>query len=950
MKQNVKMLYGTNNVYVRIIYVRKGVFLLVGKFKKFIYFPVALAFILMSLSFNVSCFFLPVNNVQVNATEEYTREVLINEIMASNGTVLRDWEGDYTDWIEIYNPSAFPVDITGYYLSDDLTDPLKWKFPTNSIIVGKGYMVVRASGKDTVGITGEIHTNFSIGREGEYLMLTSSDKASVVDMFEPVSIPRDFSFGRKPDGSETWVFFDKDGASPGATNNRSQASSGVIDSRLNPSFSKKGGFYTGDFVLSIADSSNIEIYYTLDGSEPTKNSLRYIEPLVIGKSSVLPGHPVQIIEKGVIPQYPISYIKTNPEEAADMMQWHKPEREIFKATIIKARAYAQNGDMSEVVTHSYFVDAKINSRYTFPVISLTMDIDDLFGYENGIYVPGKVYYDNGYGDSYWGTPNANYHQRGREWERPAFIEFFEPTGKLGFSLNAGVRIHGSGTKVLPQKSLRLYARKDYDIRDSFSYDIFSGATKTGTDELLADFRRLILRNGGQDFYRTIFKDMMLQSLIEHEAIDTQASRPAILFINGEYWGIQNIRERFDLHYLASNYNASAEDFVMVISTGSLDHGMPGDERHFKDMVSYVRNNDMAKQENYDYIKTQMDVENYIKYVAFQMNIGNHDWPSNNVNAWRYKTEYNPDAPYGLDGRWRWMIFDLDYGYGFKDVSYNALNNIILTEEEGSEKPDWSTHLFRGLIKNEEFKAEFINTMMDQLNTILKTDRVLESIDYHENLFLPEIGEHIDRWTKYPRPDINDWKGYVDRLRNYARARTENLYNHIDESFGTGKPVSLTLELNDTDTGLVKINNIEINGNTKGVEENVYPWTGRYFKNIPIKISAIAKPGYIFTGWEGMEGFESLILGKVQNGTESTITVNLQSDVTIKALFETDPDYSMEISSPSETISPSASDSFIESSDSTSKIEDGGENNSAGIIVIIFGAAGALLIGAFVKGI
>ncbi len=926
-------------------------------FKKFIFYQVIFTFVLIIISSNITVVsFLTFNN-DAKASEIFTLEVVINEVMSSNGETLRDWEGDYSDWIEIYNPSALPIDISGYYLSDNLADPLKWTFPSNSLIIGKGHMVIWASGKDTVGITGEIHTNFSISREGEYLMLTSPDKASVVDMLDPVFIPRDFSYGRHPDGSDNWEFFDKNNASPGKTNNRAQVSSGITNSNLNPVFSKKGGFFTSDFILSISGNSNSEIYYTTDGSEPTRDSVKYTDPLVIRPSSVLPGQIVQIIEKGVMPKYPISYINVTPQEAADMMQWHKPEKEIFKATIVRARAYSENGDISEIITHSYFIDGRINSRYTFPVISLTMDIDDLFGYENGIYVPGKVYYDKGYGDSYWGTPNANYHQRGRDWERPVFVEFFEPGGQLGFSINAGIRIHGSGTKVLPQKSLRLYARKDYDIRDSFAYDIFQGAKKTGTDESLTDFKRLVLRNGGQDFYRTIFKDMFLQSLIEHESIDTQASRPAIVFMNGEYWGIQVIRERFDLHYLALNYNADPENFVMVISTGSLDHGEPGDEKHFKNMVDFVKSNDMSTQENYDYIKTQMDVDNYINYVAFQMNIGNHDWPSNNVNAWRYKSEYNTKAPYGLDGRWRWMIFDLDYGYGFKDVSYNSLNNILLTEEEGSDKPDWSTHLFRGLIKNEEFKALFINTMADQLNTIVKTERVLESVNYHEELFMPEIQEHIDRWTKYPRPNLNDWKSYVDRLRNYARARTENMHKHIDESFSTGEPVNLTLDVADGEMGFLRVNSININEDTKGVGHNIYPWTGKYFRNIPVKITAVPKPGYKFSGWVKNEGFDpdtsldgQLINddetpGNIEYSTEPVILANLQADTVISAKFEVDPDYSDEITEPDSQLTPEPS----ESSDISETDElDGSYPN--GMVIIIFGVSAILLVAVLVKGL
>ena len=313
-----------------------------------------------------------------------------------------------------------------------------------------------------------------------------------------------------------------------------------------------------------------------------------------------------------------------------------------------------------------------------------------------------------------------------------------------------------------------------------------------------------------------------------------------------------------------------------------------------------------------------------------------------------------------------MIFDLDYGYGFQDVSYNSLNNIAFTEDEGSEKPDWSTHLFRGLLENDQFKTQFINTMADQLNTALRTERVLESIDYHEALFLPEIQEHIDRWTKYPRPSLDDWKGYVERLRKYANSRSDYVFKHIDETFKTGEPVKLQLDVSESEKGYLQINKIDINENTKGVDNEPYPWIGKYFKNIPVEITAIPKPGYKFSGWEqyeginaenfleGQSGYEDDNLVNVQNSNEPAIRVILKSDTIIRAKFEVDPDYSEVVTEPASQIIPesSESDDLSEESDisETDADDDSRSNNANGFIIIIFGVSALLLVAVVIKGI
>ncbi|MGI6538907.1 MAG: CotH kinase family protein [Caldicoprobacterales bacterium] len=807
-----------------------------------------------------------------SGTKAGIQEVYINEVTASNGSLLADEDGDFSDWIELYNPGLAPVNLSGYFLSDDEGEPLKWVFPRGTIIKPGGYLLIWASGKNKTGNQGEIHTNFKISSEGETLILTAPDGNRVIDRTDLPKLSRDVAYGRQPDASHNFVCFSSAETSPGRSNNYVKANVDIIDPGLNPVFSKPGGLYNEAFELTISARPGTVIYYTLDGSVPDENSTRYESPLEIKKEVIKAGFPVHRIKEGISPGFPLSYIGTNPPEADDRMRWRVPEKDIFKGTVVRARAFGPDGNMSEIVTHTYFVDENMDERYTLPVVSLAMDARDLFGFNRGIYIPGKVYEENGYGEDYWGMPNANYYQRGPEWERPVHFEFFEPGGTLGFSINGGVRIHGSASRVLPQKSLRFYARSEYDAQNEINYDIFREASKSGNEEAVYSHKRLILHNGGQEFYKTFFKDIMLQSLIEDADIDTQSYRPVIVFINGEYWGIQSLRKRFDLYYLANEYKAEAESFTILGTTGSLEMGKPGGEAHYRGLLSYAANNDMSDERHYEYVKTLMDVDNYINYTAFQVYIGNFDWPSNNVSIWRHNSDYNPDAPYGLDGRWRWMIFDLDNAFGYKEASYNNLKDLLLTEKEGSEKPDWSTRLFRGLLKNEEFKNKFISCLLTQMHTILESGRIIEKIDYFEEMLLPEIQEHIDRWNGYPRPTVAQWRQTVDKMRDYALERPKHMLMHLSEAFGLEGIPDIDLVISHSGQGIIKVNNIELDADD-------YPWQGTYFSGLPVELNAVPLPGYRFAGWEGLEGPDK----EAEN-----VTIVLTGDLEITALFEKDP--------------------------------------------------------------
>mgnify|MGYP001229246378 CR=1 FL=1 len=468
---------------------------------------------------------------------------------------------------------------------------------------------------------------------------------------------------------------------------------------------------------------------------------------------------------------------------------------------------------------------------------------------------GKIFDEwrqkNPHGQPDGGTP-ANYNQRGFEWERPVHIEFFEPGGKLAFAQNAGLRTAGGWSRANRQKSLRLYARKEYDENNNtFNHEIFPGLVKSiNNSEPVTEFKRFMLRNGGNDnndWNATLLRDALLQSLVKKTGLDTQAFRPAVVFINGEYWGLYNLRERYDERYIEAHYNVDPESVVILEGSGYLVAGQKGDEDHYRDMINYIRNHDLSNPVHYNYIKTLMDVENFMEYCIAEIYCGNTDWPSGNIKFWRVRTDqYKPQAEYGQDGRWRWLLYDTDFGFSIYDgpEGYKRNHLEFATKAGGTEypNPDWSTFLLRSLLKNQEFRTNFINRFADHLNTIFSPEAVVSKIRELEKMLEPEIPEHIERWSSLGG-SLDRWKQNVDALEVFAENRPTYVRQHISEYFGLGGEALIGIQILEPEGGYVMVNSVEIDGKKA-------PWQGIYFKGNPIQVKAVPKEGYRFDGWAG----------------------------------------------------------------------------------------------------
>lgn len=714
------------------------------------------------------------NQSPTNIVERRDKEwtLVINEVLIDNLAGLMDEDRDYTDWIEIYNYGDKDINLQGFGLSDDLDDPFCWTFP-NVVVASKSFLLVRASGKDRKENMQFLHTNFKLNKDGENIVLTSQDGVTV-DLMTVPKTKSNISYGRKPDGSDQYVIFQE--TTPNESNNYVNVFSKVTPmQRLEtPTFSYNGGFYKDELELEISTTNdNMIIFYTLDGSEPNLNSLIYKKPILIKSKEG---------ERSTLSQY----------VSSGSPLWKFNAEQIFMGTVVRARAYLNGVLSDEIVTNTYFIDP----HYTLPIISIATDTDNLFDYEDGIYTEGAV-------KEGWTLTNF---KKGKSWEREAHLEMFEPDGEQVISQDVGIRVSGSRSRANFCKSLGIYARKEYDEKNTIHYNIFPGLENKIGEEIY-DFKRLKLRTSGQDFNKTMFKDVLAQSLIAELGMDTQAYRPSILFINGEYWGIHNIRENLDEYYIEEHYRIDKKDVVMLERAKNKEKmaiavGKEKDIEPYEQLINFVQENDMAVKENYEYVKSQIDIDNFLRYNVAQIYIGNLDWPDNNVKIWRKRVKANTEEVSYEDGRWRWMIYDTDWGFTYYDhntIKYvldsTAKDTMDNYESHPRNHNDWNNILLQQLLKNEEFKAQFIELFNNCLETVFKPEYVTQRIEQMALAIKPEISEHLQRWTLeevYIGKMIHkvlgdtswnekiDWEEEVEELIEFANKRPIYIREYLEQ--------------------------------------------------------------------------------------------------------------------------------------------------------------------------
>lgn len=407
---------------------------------------------------------------------------------------------------------------------------------------------------------------------------------------------------------------------------------------------------------------------------------------------------------------------------------------LTSTTVIRCCAIKDGCLMSDVVDLTYV----INEGHQLEVVSLVTEPDNLWDYYHGIYVTGPG------ASSEFPYVGANYWQ---QWEKEASVSFYAADGS-GFYEPCGIRIFGAYSRALAMKSISCFFRSEYGCSE-LEYQLF-------TDSDIEVYEAFILRNTGQDFKKARMRDAMIASLVgEMTDVDVQNSRPVVLYLNGEFWGVYYIREKINTNYFAAHYNVSDDKVEIARASGT-------NSESYQAMIKFVKNNSLAVQENYDYVCSLVDIDNYMDYIIAEIYIGNTD----NGNIRFYQVE-------GM--KWRWIMFDVDHG--FRSVNTDTVADHLNPGGTGSMNR-FPTTLINGLLKNNEFKDAFLRRFAWQIDNIWNVDKVIARIELFESRIEHDMQRDCVKWEN----SYSSWQSEVESLKYFARNRESYVLDDIQAYF------------------------------------------------------------------------------------------------------------------------------------------------------------------------
>ena len=702
-----------------------------------------------------------------------------------------------------------------------------------------------------------LHANFKLKSNGETVVL--SDPSGVaVDSLAPEAMFSGQSYGRPRDERAEMQYFEH--PTPGMAND----SLGLAASIDLPILSHESGFHSEPFRLFMRHANpSVVLRYTLDGSDPTRDSLRGDQSIEVERDSVSP------VGLSVIPTNPSIHLDvlgefTMPERRRLDFGWKKPEKSHPKATVIKVRAFAEGALPSAVVSRHFFVGFPADEPSPVPVVALVVDPADLFDESDGFYVPGRTYDPNSWRHQFWGT--GNYFLKGRYSERVANVDVFDQMGGH-VAAQMGVRIHGGGSRAQPQKSLRLIARKAIGTASIEFASLLMGENRLST--------QLTLRNSGQDsvWSPTLLRDSVIQSCAP-ESVISQAMRAVVVYLNGEYWGIHQLQEHFNEKDIRDRFGFGERAIDLIEVNGK---PRAGDGDAFFELRERVESLDTnAIGEIFD----RIDVGNLIDHYATQLYFANTDWPGNNIAYWRTRQVSGIEDSNDVgDGRWRWLTFGTEAGLGLgRDVGHDSIGRLLdLSLADGASAP-WSTALFRRLVTHTPFRFHFLARFASLMNREFSAARVIEVIHEKQQEIASLIPAHAARWG---RPESqSSWADEVRKLETYAMDRPEILRQHLLKAFGFSGMATIDFDVQPVSGG-----ELVLQGLTQGADAIAWKAeSGVYFDGIPLSLKAIARSGYRFDKWSGDRAgaspFMFLIPGDGMKLVAEFVPVQLIRDLTI----------------------------------------------------------------------
>jgi hypothetical protein len=691
-------------------------------------------------------------------------QVVINEYSCSNLSQTPDNYGEYEDWIELYNPSASPVNIGNFYLSDKLSQPTKWQFPANVLINANSRMVVYASGRNEFS-GGYYHTNFHLTQTklpSEELVLSDA-AGNVIDHIATTPAQKHHSHGRNPDGGANWSLYLT--PTPATANNTASAKQGYAPA---PTFSLIPGFYNSSISVTISSvEAGASIYYTTNGFAPTTSSTLYTGPVTIDST-----------------------------------------------TVLKAIAVSPFASLATSMTtfSTYF----IHEIHTLPVVSIAGDQLRILADGNQSLKPeGTIEYFN--------------------------INKHRTTAGYG-TFNS----HGQDSWANDQRSL------DFIMRDEFGYNYALQEQLFGMLTPRDEFQRIILRAAGDDNYPAShhpdnqgsahLRDAYVQNLAKTGGLDldVRTATKAIIYLNGIYWGVYDLRELPDDHdYTKYYYNQDKYNIQYIETWGSTWAEYGGNQAlsDWSALRTWVMSSNMADQTVWDSVVSQIDVNSLADYFIVNSVSVCSDWLNYNTGWWRGLD------PAGQHKRWGWILWDNDAVFGFY-VNYTGIPdksaNALPCNVEGPTLNDPEGHidLLNHLRQNPGFNQYYISRYIDLSNGVFSCDNMLHTLDSLAAVIDPEMSRHAARWFG----TYNEWQQNVQTLRDFIQQRCTTMASLMNTCYNLTGPYPLYLSTNPIGVGKVKINSLTISD---------FPWSGNFHGGIDVMLTAIPDTlnNFSFDRWQ-----------------------------------------------------------------------------------------------------
>ncbi|MGB3946403.1 MAG: CotH kinase family protein [Bacteroidia bacterium] len=678
-------------------------------------------------------------------------QVLINEFSCSNVSTIIDSYAETPDWIELYNAGSSTVNLAGYYLSDKINNPTKWAIPAGVSIAANGYLIIWASGKNTV-VGAEVHSNFSLTQTRPEAIVFSDPSATILESIVLNPTQTNHSRGRTTDGASTWsVFISPTPASANTGANNEYA--------VRPAMDVPAGFYTSPQTITLSPlGATFDIRYTTDGSVPTITSTLYTSPITISTTTVLRAKTFSSD-----PLTPASFVESN----------------------------------------TYF----INENHTIAVASV-------FGEQTDDLLAGNFI------------------------EPETGLEYFDENKVLVAETNGETNKHGNDSWAYNQRGFDYISKDEFGYNYGINYPLFTNKPRDS-------FQRIIFKAAANDNYPFETNGAHIRDAYAHTLsqrgglhLDERTWAPAIVYVNGIYWGVYDVREKVDDSDFTDYYYDQPEDSIQFLQTWGATWSAYGGTQAQTDwdaLKNYITSNDMSIQSNYDYVESVFNIKSFVDYFVFNSWLVTSDWLDWNTAWWRGL------AQTGDKKKWRYTLWDLDaiMGHyinytGVPDPSPNADPcNVESLPDPGGQG---HTTILNSLMANAGFKQYYQARYIDLMNTTLNCSFTLPLYDSMIAVIEPEMQRQCSTWGA----PYSGWQANVAAFRNQISARCSALTQGLIDCYSLSGPYDILFDVYPVGSGNIKINSINPSN---------YIYEAPYFGGIQTLLKATPNANYVFDYWE-----------------------------------------------------------------------------------------------------